>query len=181
MTTTTMTEGVSHRGAGISVSAPGSLLLPKRYLQLNIAVLQKSRKKRDPQKTLIFLLLDLDRGGLHDSMQHLAGLAEHPLLVNNAAKHCNRAESNKVKADGPPCEQKGWGFSPFALSTWGGLGSSAKAVLFEVTKRATADLGGWPKTQALLEIRERLSVTLMRQVARKLSLKNRVQGALSPW
>jgi hypothetical protein len=102
-------------------------------------------------------------------------------VAENAAKHCNRAESRKVRADGPACEQQGWGFSPFALSTWGALGSSAKAVLFEVTKRATADLGGWPKTQALLEIREGLSVTLMREIARQLSLKNRVQEALSPW
>ena len=112
---------------------------------------------------------------------HPAGLAEHPLVADNAAKHCNRAETRKVKVDGPPCEEKGWGFSPFAMSTWGGLGSSAKAVLFEVTKRATADLKGWPKTQALLEIREGLSVTLMREVARQLLVKSRVQDALCPW
>jgi hypothetical protein len=112
---------------------------------------------------------------------HPAGLAQHPLVVDNAARHCNLAEARKVQADGPPCEEKGWGFSPFALSTWGGLGTSAKAVLFEVTKRATADLRGWPKTQALLEIRETLSVTLMREIARQLSVKGRVQEALCPW
>jgi hypothetical protein len=54
-------------------------------------------------------------------------------------------------------------------------------VLFEVTKRATADLKGWPKTQALLEIREGLSVTLMREIARQLSVKGRVQDALCRW
>ena len=86
-----------------------------------------------------------------------------------------------MQTDGPPCEAKGWGFSPFALSTWGGLGTSAKGVLFEVTKRATADMRGWPKTRALLEIREGLSVTLMRQVARQLSVKGRVEEALCPW
>ena len=112
---------------------------------------------------------------------HPAGLAQHPLVADNAAKHCNQAESKKVREDGPPCEEQGWGFSPFAVSTWGGLGSSAKAVLFEVTKRATADLRGWPKTQALLEIREGLSVTLMREVARQLSVKSRVQDAMCPW
>ena len=73
------------------------------------------------------------------------------------------------------------GFSPFALSTWGGLGTSAKTVLFEVTKRATADLQGWPKTRALLQIREGLSVTLMRAIARQLTVKGRVEEALSPW
>ena len=86
-----------------------------------------------------------------------------------------------MQTDGPPCEAKWWGFSPFALSTWGGLGTSAKGVLFEVTKRATADMRGWPKTRALLEIREGLSVTLMRQVARHLSVKGRVEEALCPW
>jgi hypothetical protein len=112
---------------------------------------------------------------------HPAGLAQHPLVVDNAKRHCNRAETRKVQADGPPCEEKGWGFSPFALSTWGGLGTSAKAVLFEVTKRATADLRGWPQTQALLQIREGLSVTLMRAIARQLTVKGRVEEALSPW
>ena len=112
---------------------------------------------------------------------HPMGLAQHPLVADNAKKHCNLAEARKVQTDGPPCEAKGWGFSPFALSTWGGLGTSAKGVLFEVTKRATADMRGWPKTRALLEIREGLSVTLMRQVARQLSVKGRVEEALCPW
>ena len=53
------------------------------------------------------------------------GLAQHPLVVDNAKRHCNLAEAKKVQTDGPPCEEKGWGFSPFALSTWGGLGTSA--------------------------------------------------------
>ena len=112
---------------------------------------------------------------------HPAGLAQHPLVVDNAKRHCNLAEAKKVQTDGPPCEEKGWGFSPFALSTWGGLGTSAKAVLFEVSKRATADLRGWPKTKALLEIREGLSVTLMREIAKQLTVKGRVEEALYPW
>lgn len=112
---------------------------------------------------------------------HPAGLAQHPLVAENASRHCNLAEARKVQTDGPPCEAKGWGFSPFGLTTWGGLGSSAKAILFEVSKRATADLRGWPKTKALLEIREGLSVTLMREIARQLSAKGRVEDALCPW
>jgi len=130
------------------------------------------------------LLLQWSRGqhvAVDFVCSHPAGLAEHPLDPERAAKHCNRAEARKVRSDGPPCEAKGWGFSPFAMTTWGGLGSSAKAVLFEVTKRATADLKGWPKTRALDEIREDLSVTLMREVARQLSLKGRVEDAEGPW
>ena len=102
-------------------------------------------------------------------------------MVDNASRHCNLAEARKAQANGPPCEAKGWGFSPCALNTWGGLGSSAKAVLFEVTKRATVDLRGWRKSQALLGIRDALSVALMREVARQLPAKGRVQEALCPW
>jgi hypothetical protein len=111
---------------------------------------------------------------------HPAGVAQHPLVAENAAKHCNRAEARKVQADGPVCEAKGWGFSPFAINTWGGMGSSAKAVLFEVTKRMMADLQGWPRTKALEDIRQSLSVTLMREIARQLSAKGRVEDTLDP-
>ena len=52
--------------------------------------------------------------------------------------------------------------------------------MFEVAKRATADLRGWPKTQALQAILEALSVTLMREVARQLMVKGRVQDAVCP-
>lgn len=112
---------------------------------------------------------------------HPAGVAQHPLVVEHTAKHCNRAETQKVHADGPVCEAKGWGFSPFALTTWGGLGSSAKSVLFEVTHRATADLHGWAKTHAMETIRQGLSVTLMRQIARQLSAKGRVDDRRFTW
>ena len=103
------------------------------------------------------------------------------MVVDNAKRHCNLAEARKMRTDGPPCEAKGWGFSPFAVSTWGGLGTSAKAVLFEVTKRATADLQGWPKARALSEIREGLSVTLMRGIAKQLAAKGRVEETFHPW
>ena len=86
-----------------------------------------------------------------------------------------------MQTDVLPCEAEVWGLSPLALNTWGGLGTSAKEVLFEVTKRATADFPGWSKTRALLEIREGISVNLMRQVARQLSLKGCVKEALTEW
>ena len=130
------------------------------------------------------LLLQWSRGqhvAIDFVCSHPAGLAQHPLVVDNVKRHCNKAESKKMAMDGPPCEEKGWGFSPFAFSTWGGLGSSAKEVLFEVTKRATADLKGWPKIRAISDIRAELSVTLMRQIARQLSIKGRVEETLCPW
>ena len=130
------------------------------------------------------LLLQWSRGqfaAIDFICSHPAGVAQHPLVVDNAKRHCNKAESKKMAMDGPPCEENGWRFSPFALSTWGGLGSSAKEVLFDVIKRATADLKGWPKIRAISDIRAELSVTLMRQIARQLSIKGRVEETLCPW
>jgi len=101
--------------------------------------------------------------------------------VEHTAKHCNRAETQKVHADGPVCEAKGWGFSPFALTTWGGLGSSATPVLFEVTHRATPDLHGWTKTHAMETIRQGLPVTQMRQIVQQLSAKGRVDDRRFTW
>ena len=142
---------------------------------------QKEAERLDKRRPADVLLLNWSRGqhvAVDFVCTHPAGVANHPLVVENTTKHCNRAELQKVRADAPACEAKGWGFSPFAISTWGGLGSSAKAVLFEVTKRVTADLQGWPRSQALEDIRQGLSVTLMRQVARQLSAKGRVEDTL---
>ena len=65
----------------------------------------------------------------------------------------------------------GWGHHPAAYSPWGGEGPAARALLFEVTKRATADLQGWPRTQRMLEIRQGLSLALARGVAAQLALR----------
>jgi hypothetical protein len=147
----------------------------------NGVAVEKEAECVDKQRPADVLLLQWSRGqhvAIDFVCTHPAGVAHHPLVVENTMKHCNRAEAQKVRADGLACEAKGWGFSPFAITTWGGLGSSAKAVLFEVTKRITADLQGWPRSQALEEIRQGLSVTLMRQIARQLSAKGRVEDSL---
>ena len=147
----------------------------------NGVAVQKEAECLDKRRPADVLLLNWSRGqhvAIDFVCTHPAGVANHPLVVENTTKHCTRAEVLKVRADAPACEAKGWGFPPFAISTWGGLGSSAKSVLFEVTKRITADLQGWPRSQALEEIRQGLSVTLMRQVARQLSAKGRVEDTL---
>ena len=57
---------------------------------------------------------------------------------------------------------------------WGGAGPGARALLFEVQKRATADLSGWPRAQRGREIRQALSLALARGVATQLPLRMRV-------
>jgi len=151
--------------------------------QHNVAVVKEAECPAGRRPADI-LLMNWSRGqhvAVDFVCTHPAGVAQHPLVVEHTAKHCNRAKTQKVHADGPVCEAKGWGFSPFALTTWGGLGFSAKSVLFEVTNRATADLHGWAKTHAMETIHQGLSVTLMRQIARQLSAKGRVDDRRFTW
>lgn len=126
------------------------------------------------------LLLAWERGrdvAVDLTVTHPLGLSGHPIIVQNAAQHCRRAEATKVAAEGDLCRQAGWGFTPAAFTPWGGCGPTARAFLHEVGRRATAALEGWPKQRRLRELREGLSLTLAREVARQLSLRNRVQEA----
>ena len=68
----------------------------------------------------------------------------------------------------------GWECLPMAYSTWGGEGPGAKRVFREVLKRSTADLQGWQRTVRAVEMRQALSLTLAREVARQLRMRCRV-------
>ena len=111
------------------------------------------------------------------TISHPLGLGEHPLVVQAAAAHCQHKERDKTSAEADQCSAAWWGFTPAAFTPWGGCGPSARALLHEVGRRATADLEGWPKLRRLRELNENLSLTLAREVARQLSLRNRVQEA----
>ena len=74
--------------------------------------------------------------------------------------------------------RSGWGFVPMGFGTFGNAGPSTLRLLSMIIEKATADLAGWEKTKRALEIRQSLSLALMRQVGRQLLLKNRVQEAL---
>ena len=54
---------------------------------------------------------------------------------------------------------------------------AARALLHKVGRQATSALEAWPKQRRFREIHEGLSLTLAREVARQLSLRNRVQDA----
>ena len=132
------------------------------------------------QRPADVLLLAWERGrdvAVDLTVTHPLGLAHHPIVVKNAARHCQRAEANKASAEGDLCRRAGWGFAPAAFSPWGGAGPTARALLHEVGRRATAHLTGWTKQRLLREIHEGLSLTLAREVVRQLTLRNRVQDA----
>ena len=126
------------------------------------------------------LLVGWERGrdvAVDLTVSHPLGLSKHPIVVANAAQHCRREEAAKVADEGDLCRRAGWGFIPAAFTPWGGCGPSARALLHEVGRQATAALEGWPKQRRLREIHEGLSLTLAREVARQLTLRNRVQDA----
>jgi hypothetical protein len=72
------------------------------------------------------------------------------------------------------CARHGWGFQPAAFTTWGMAGPQASAMLFEIKKRATNNLSGWIKIKKAEEITANISLTMARQIARQLRMRNRV-------
>ena len=132
------------------------------------------------QRPADILLLAWERGrdvAVDLTVTHPLGLSQHPIVVQNAARHCARAEAAKKEAEGDLCRRAGWGFTPAAFTPWGGSGPTARALLHEVGRRATNNLAGWPKQRRLREIHEGLSLTLAREVVRQLNLRNLVQDA----
>ena len=103
----------------------------------------------------------------------------NPENSRNSRRHLNEAEkkAKRVKQS-PSCDAMGWAHHPAAYSPWGGQGAAAKGLLHELLKRATADQQGWPKVQRILELRQNLSLTLAREVAKQLAMRCRVLDSM---
>ena len=108
----------------------------------------------------------------------------HPLQAGlnhslpQISNHLRSAEARKVSENLGVCTQAGWGFAPAAFSPWGGVGSGAGSLLYELSRRATASLTGWRRTQRVQEFYENVSMTLARNVAKALAAKSRVQDGV---
>ena len=123
------------------------------------------------------LLTGWDRGrdlAVDLTVTHPACPSLFPLACEKARRHLGQAESAKVTKQGQQCCNAGWAFHPAAFSPWGGMGPGAKSLVFEISKRACADLHGWPRSQRLREIRGALSLALARGVAAQLSSRLKV-------
>ena len=79
-----------------------------------------------------------------------------------------------MDSEGPMCANSRWSFQPAAFDPWGGMGPSAREILFEIMKRATAEMAGWFKTRRVAEMYQGISLALARHVARQLNLRSRV-------
>jgi hypothetical protein len=106
-------------------------------------------------------------------------LDQYPLTPGTARKHVSLAENAKSAHNQASCDHMRWECCPMAYSVWGGEGPGAKRVFYEVLRRATADLQGWQKTERAAEMRQALSLTLAREVARQLPVRCRVNDDAS--
>jgi hypothetical protein len=98
----------------------------------------------------------------------------YPLSLDQAGRHLKAAERKKLTKHAASCAAMGWGANPAAFSPWGTTGPAAASILQEILKRASADLESAAKGTRIQEMRQNLSVTLARSLAKQLALKNRM-------
>ena len=100
----------------------------------------------------------------------------YPLTLEGARRHLANAEEQKYSQERrtQSATLMHWGLQPAAFSPWGGMGPSARHLLFEVTKRATSGTSLAASNSRLNEIKQSISMTLAREVARQLSLTYRI-------
>ena len=101
-------------------------------------------------------------------------LGENTLPEAKALGRLAAAERDKTAKESASYPRMGWAHHPAAYSTWGGQGPAAAAFVSEIPCQATADLEGWPKIRRIIEIRQRLSVTLAQQLGLQLALRCQV-------
>ena len=91
-----------------------------------------------------------------------------PLKPGMGKQHLSLAEREKIRKEGPLCAQAAWGFHPAALSPWSCMGPAAKWLLHDTLKKITPDLTLAAHSARIQEIKQNISITLAREVARQL-------------
>jgi hypothetical protein len=104
---------------------------------------------------------------------------QFPLSMERVNRHLASAEKSKQDKHRASCTAMGWAAQPAAFSPWGGTGPAAKNLLAEVSKRITSTLMPALRAERAREMRQNLSVTLMREVARQLQLASQVLDDIS--
>lgn len=102
----------------------------------------------------------------------------YPLNPETAKRHLSLAEQRKTIKHKQSCEAMRWSAHPAAFSPWGGAGPAAKSLLFEITKRIAGDLHPAIQQERSTEIRQNLSLALVREIAKQLQVRNQVLNCL---
>ena len=103
-------------------------------------------------------------------------LAPHkwPLNLSLVESTLRTAEAVKRGNAEERCAKHGWGYVGASFSPWGMLGPGAAQFLHALKKKATNGLSDSSKSLKDMEITRGLSMTIDRQVAKQLRLRNLV-------
>ena len=77
-------------------------------------------------------------------------------------------EQDKLRKYEEVCENEGWDFIPFGMNTWGGIGPHGTALLHRLLRKATAVADEADRREADENLRQNLSLAVMREVWRLL-------------
>ena len=105
------------------------------------------------------------------TITHPLGAANFLLAPECASRHLKAKEASKCRKHAATCRSVRWACHPAAYTPWGGQGPLAGSLLREVSKRAGADGSSWTRRVRAAEMRQALSLALMREVARQLDAR----------
>ena len=102
------------------------------------------------------------------TVSHPAQVVEQPLSGEKARSFLRRLEQDKLRKYADVCDEEGWDFIPFGVNTWGGIGPHGSALLNRLTRKATAAADEKDQKEADNNMRQNLSLAVMREVWRLL-------------
>ena len=94
-----------------------------------------------------------------------------------SAKTLAARADRKIAKYGDRCRAQGARFAPFVLGVWGSLAPGATDLWLEVQRRLAAHISGPARSRFIAELKQNLSLSLMRGVAAQLSAMNVVLEA----
>jgi hypothetical protein len=104
-------------------------------------------------------------------VSHPLGASCYPLVPGAGPRHLKAKEVSKIRKHQASCRAVRWGCHPVAFSPWGGVGPLALSLLHELGRRSAPDGSTWLRKERMAELRQIISLSLMREVARQLSAR----------
>ena len=112
--------------------------------------------------------------------------ADGPLMVDLTCRHPTPVGSAPPPVDGlsawyaaqegdedalylEKCRRHGYSFLPFVVTPWGGLGPEALKLMLRLQKLALGSKRGWVRTRLAQQIWQKLSLAVVKPVARQLT------------
>ena len=106
------------------------------------------------------------------TVKHPLQSSQQPWTRQKADGFLKAKEAEKVSKYQTACAREGWAFTPAAFDTWGGMGPKAKDLLYRMLRRAVGAAPVELRPLRVNEMKQQLSLALMRQVWKLLAAKN---------